>query len=78
VALPSHLLTRNNEVYLAKDSMLVLHPVQRVASLQNQTLVRGIPEGSWLVNQPLSTNTKQGRIRLIKPGFEATTSVSLR
>ncbi|MEM8527335.1 MAG: HlyD family efflux transporter periplasmic adaptor subunit [Bacteroidota bacterium] len=64
-AIPSNLITRNNEVYLVKEDAIELLPVERVGSAAGKTLVRGIPDGSLMVNQTISTSTLRAKIKPI-------------
>ncbi|MEM9992189.1 MAG: HlyD family efflux transporter periplasmic adaptor subunit, partial [Bacteroidota bacterium] len=75
-AIPNHLITRNNEVYLVQNNTIELLPVERVGSVAGKSLVRGIPDGSLIVNQTISTSTLRSKI---KPVLSKTNArISLR
>lgn len=49
VRIPNELLTRNNEVHVIQDSVVVLKPVEVVSNDGREVLVRGLSSGEMLI-----------------------------
>ncbi len=65
-AIPNNVITRNNEVYVVKGDAVELLPIQRVGSIAGKSLVKGIPNGSLVINQTVSTATLRGKIKPVQ------------
>ncbi|MEM1215103.1 MAG: HlyD family efflux transporter periplasmic adaptor subunit [Bacteroidota bacterium] len=63
---PSHLITRNDEVYVVEDGVINRLPIQRVGTLDSGSIVRGIPDGSLVVSQTVSAATLRAKVKPVR------------
>lgn len=62
----SELITRNSEVHIIKNNTIELLAIQRLGSVGSKAIVRGIPDGSLVVDQVVSTATLRGKVKPVR------------